>query len=127
MPPPCRCGPIGRTRRPSTRSADLRLRPDRLRRGRRATGLPTPVAAGALAFTACASDPGPKRVAQDIIEAEAFRNPDLDKDCLLRELDRYSDSDLRQISSDLNSDNAADREAGEAALLAYQRSLEICL
>ena len=42
-------------------------------------------------------------------------------------LDRYTDDDLRQISSDLNSDNAEDREAGEAALLAYQRSLEICL
>ncbi len=99
----------------------------RTRRPRAGRRIAAAVAVGAVLFTACASDPGPKRVAQDIIEAEAFRNPDLDKDCLLRELDRYSDDDLRQISSDLNSDNAEDREAGEAALLAYQRSLEICL
>lgn len=85
-------------------------------------------AAGAvLLFSACTSDPGPKQVAEDIIKAEAFNNPDLDEECLLRELDRYSDQDLRDIAADLNSSDSARNEAGEAALLAYQRSLEVCI
>lgn len=80
-----------------------------------------------LLFSACTSDPGPKQVAEDIIKAESLNNPDLDEECLLRELDRYSDGDLRAIAEDLDSSDPARNEAGEAALLAYQRSLEVCL
>lgn len=82
--------------------------------------------AALLLASACTSDPGPKRVAQDIIEAEAFRNPELDEECLLRELDRYSEDDLRAIDDDLASSDQARNDEGEAALLAYQRSLEVC-
>jgi len=83
---------------------------------------------GAVAvFSACTSDPGPKQVAEDIIKAEALNNPDLDEECLLTELDRYTDSDLRDIAANLNSTDPARNEEGEAALLAYQRSLEVCL
>lgn len=82
---------------------------------------------GVVFLGACASDPGPKRVAEDIIRAEAFENPDLDEECLLRELDKFSDDDLRAIQGDLDSSDAARNERGEAALLAYQRSLEVCL
>jgi len=80
-----------------------------------------------LLFSACTSDPGPKQVAEDIIKAESLNNPDLDEECLLTALDRYTDSDLRAIADDLNSSDSARNEEGEAALLAYQRSLELCL
>ncbi len=95
----------------------------RRRVGRRAVAA---VVLGAVLFSACASDPGPSRVARDIIQAESVRNPDLDEECLLRELDRYTDEDLRAIDQDLASSDPQRNEDGEAALLAYQRSLEVC-
>ncbi len=91
---------------------------------RRAAGV---AVIAALAFSACASDPGPRRVAEDIIRAESVENPDLDEECLLRELERYDDDTLSAIAGDLSASDSARNERGEAALLAYQRSLEICL
>ncbi|MEL6890786.1 MAG: hypothetical protein AAFP84_04265 [Actinomycetota bacterium] len=95
----------------------------RARRTRRGVAV---AVVGLLALTACTSDPGPKRVAEDIIKAEAFSNPDLDEECLLAELEKFSDDDLRQIESDLSASNSDSNDRGEAALVAYQRSLEAC-
>ncbi len=81
---------------------------------------------GLLALTACTSDPGPKRVAQDIIKAESVDNPDLDEECLLEQLDEYSDDELSAISDGLEQTGPTQDEA-EAQLAEYQASLESCL
>jgi len=82
---------------------------------------------GLLALSACTSDPGPKRVAEDIIKAESFINPDLDEECLLDELDNYSNDDLETIAAGLDRDGSTDQTEAEAALAEFQASLESCL
>ena len=87
------------------------------------------LAAGAvalLALTACTSNPGPSRVARDIVEAEAAIDPDLDEECLLTELERFSDDDLSAIADDLAASDEARNADGERALAAFQLSLESC-
>ena len=81
---------------------------------------------GLLAVSACTSDPGPKRVAQDIIKAESLDNPDLDEDCLLEKLDDYENDDLVAIADDLDKENSADQAAAEEALAQFQADLEAC-
>ncbi len=81
----------------------------------------------ALGLSACSSDPGPRRVAQDIIESEAHENPELDEECLLAELKKYSDEQLEDIANGLDSTNEETRAASQAALQAYQISLASCL
>lgn len=80
---------------------------------------------GLLALSACTSDPGPKRVAQDIIKAESLDNPDLDEECLLGKLDDYSNSDLEAISEGLLK-TGPDKVEAEAQLAQYQADLETC-
>ncbi len=79
-----------------------------------------------LALTACTSNPGPSRVARDIVEAEAEINPDLDEECLLTELERFSDSQLSAIADDLAATDEQRNADGERALAAFQLSLESC-
>lgn len=80
-----------------------------------------------VGLSACTSDPGPKRVARDIIQAEAISNPALDEECLLSELDKFSNDDLKAIDEDLGADNSERNAEGEAALAAYEISLSRCL
>jgi hypothetical protein len=82
---------------------------------------------GLLALGACTSDPGPKRVAQDIIKAESLANPELNEECLLDELDNYSNAELEEISAGLEKDNSADQAEAEEALAQYAADLESCL
>ena len=82
--------------------------------------------AGLLALTACTSDPGPKRVAQDIIEAESIANPDLDEDCLIEQLNTFSSDDLKRIGDLVGSDDAADRDEGQAGLDELEAALDSC-
>lgn len=94
------------------------------------------LAVGAVALvglTACTSDPGPKRVAQDIIKTEAYNAeqagepwPDGVEDCMLERLDEYSDDDLTSIADDLAASNATQNEEGAAALAAYEADLAAC-
>ena len=84
-------------------------------------------ALGVVALTACTSDPGPQRVARDIIQTEAQANPDLDEACLLEELDRFSDDQLNTISEQVRSGSAATQEEGKAALAEFRSALESCL
>lgn len=79
-----------------------------------------------LGASACTSDPGPKRVAQDIIKAEALENPGLDEECLLNELDKFSDGDLQAIAEDLDAENSDRNEEGQVAVRAYELSLAAC-
>lgn len=96
------------------------------------------VAALALvALTACTSDPSPKRVAEDIIRSIDLENelraeqglPPIvaDEECLLAELDKYSNDDLRSIADDLNADNSDRNAEGETAIAAYELSLARCV
>ncbi len=79
-----------------------------------------------LALAACTSDPGPRKVAEDIIRAEALENPSLDEDCMLAVLDDFDDEQLEQIAGDLGSSNADTSAGGQAELDAYQAALEAC-
>jgi hypothetical protein len=82
---------------------------------------------GLLALGACTSDPGPKRVAQDIIKAESLANPDLDEECLLERLDDYSNDELVSISEGLEKQNSADQVTAEDDLAKFQADLETCI
>ena len=81
---------------------------------------------GLLALGACTSDPGPKRVAQDIIKAESLANPDLDEECLLERLDAYSNDQLVSISEGLVKENSADQAIAEEDLAKFKADLETC-
>jgi hypothetical protein len=91
------------------------------RRVRRTLGI---VAVGMLALSACSSNPGPKRVAQDIIESEAIANSSLDKECLLTELDKFSDDELKAIAENLK---PGDVEGDEVTLAEFEALLEKCV
>ena len=96
------------------------------RRARRGRSLAA-VAVGLVALTACTSDPGPQRVARDIIETESQVNPDLDEACLLERLDEFSDDQLNAISEQVRSGSAATQEEGQTALAEFRSALESCL
>jgi hypothetical protein len=82
---------------------------------------------GLLALGACTSDPGPKRVAQDLIKTESLANPDLNEECLLERLDDYSNDELVSISEGLDKQNSADQVAAEDDLAKFQADLETCI
>ncbi len=94
------------------------------RRSRRALAV---AVIGLLALAACTSDPGPKRVAQDIIKAESLANPELDEQCLLDQLDNYTNDQLVEIADGLQRENSADQAAAEEALVQYTADLESCM
>ncbi len=79
-----------------------------------------------LTLAACTSDPGPRRVAQDIIKAEALANPELDEECMLGVLDDFTDDQLEAISEQLNSSNEATQAEGQAASDEYSAALDAC-
>ncbi|MEP1125949.1 MAG: hypothetical protein ABJH68_18870 [Ilumatobacter sp.] len=79
-----------------------------------------------LTLGACSSDPGPSRVAQDIIKAEALENPALDEECMLDALEGFDDEALEAIADDLASSNADTQAAGESALADFQAALDAC-
>lgn len=105
----------GTTRTPSPHARTLP--------GRRMVGV---ALAAIIALGACTSDPGPRRVAQDIINAEAENNPDLDRECMLDALGEFSDDDLESISQQLDSANTETQAEGEAAFAEFRRSLSAC-
>ncbi len=95
-----------------------------IRRSRRALAV---AVIGLLALAACTSDPGPKRVAQDIIKAESLANPELDEQCLLDQLDNYTNDQLVEIADGLQRENSADQAAAAEALAQYTADLESCM
>jgi cytochrome c553 len=80
---------------------------------------------GFLALSACSSNPGPRRIAQDIIEAEANVNPNLDEKCLLDELEEFSDSELNQIANNPTAEN--DTDGNLRTLAEFEAALRACL
>lgn len=79
-----------------------------------------------LALSACTSDPGPKRVAEDIIKSESLNRREaidrgenvepLNEECLLDALDDFSDDELTAINGDLDSGDETSRDAFATAL-----------
>ncbi|MGB3736830.1 MAG: hypothetical protein WA964_17865 [Ilumatobacter sp.] len=96
---------------------------DRKRSGRRFAAV---AVFAVLALGACTSDPGVRRVAQDIIKAEAEANPELDEECMLGALDDFTDSDLEAITDQLSSANEDSQAEGQAALDDYEAALSAC-
>lgn len=82
---------------------------------------------GLVVLGACTSDPGPRRVAEDIIKAESFANPELNEECLLDALDGYENDELVAIAEGLDRENSADQAEAQDALAQYQADLEACL
>lgn len=82
---------------------------------------------GILVLGACTSDPGARRVAQDIIKAEAEANPELDEECMLGVLENdFTDEQLEAISTQLDSSNEGTRAEGQAAFDEYRDALATC-
>ncbi len=79
-----------------------------------------------LTLGACTSDPGPRRVAQDIIKAEALENPELNEECMLEALKEFSDDQLEEVAADLDSSNADTQASGESELANFQAALDAC-
>ncbi len=75
----------------------------------------------------CTSDPGPRKVAQDIIEAEYERDNTLDKECLLARLKEWTDDELREIVDGLESNTADERQAAQTQLEEFEASLASCV
>jgi hypothetical protein len=97
---------------------------DQKRSGRR-IGAVAVIAVFTLA--ACTSDPGPRRVAQDIIKAEALANPELDEECMLGVLeDDFTDDQLEAISEQLNSSNEGTQVEGQEAFDEFEAALDAC-
>jgi hypothetical protein len=96
---------------------------DRKRSGRRIGAV---AVVAVLALASCTSDPGPRRVAQDIIKAEAIDNPELNEECMLTALEGFTDSQLTDISKQLDSANEATQAEGQAAYDEYRAALDAC-
>jgi hypothetical protein len=79
------------------------------------------VAGLVLTVSACASDPSPTRVAQDLIKT-VESDPEVQA-CML---DVVEDFDLDQLGKDATSDNADMAAAANAELDEYQAALEAC-
>ncbi|MFK8026207.1 MAG: hypothetical protein AB8G26_19790 [Ilumatobacter sp.] len=81
-----------------------------------------------LALTACTSDPGAKRVAEDIVEGEFEQGSisESERDCMLEVLDPYSQDELEQIAADLDNADASTSSEAEADLADLQAQLTAC-
>ena len=79
-----------------------------------------------LTLGACTSDPGARRVAQDIIKAEAEANDELDETCMLEALDEFTDAQLEDITDQISSANEGSQAEGQAALDEFRAALDAC-
>jgi len=89
-----------------------------------------------FALSACTSDPGAKRVAQDIIEAESLRIDEaiasgenlvpLDEECMLDVLDDFGKDELTDVANQLNSGDTSAQEEGAEALALFEAALDSC-
>lgn len=96
---------------------------DRKRSGRRIGAV---AVIAILTLGACTSDPGVRRVAQDIIKAEAEANPELDEQCMLDALDEFTDDQLKSITDQINSANEDTQAQGQADLDEFEAALAAC-
>lgn len=97
------------------------------RSGRRVHRAVLAIALGLTTLTACSSNPGPKRVAFDIIDTAAIDNPSLDGECLKEKLDEFSDDELKAILEGLKKSDSADQAEAEKALEAFKVALSTCI
>ena len=80
-----------------------------------------------LALGACTSDPSAHRVVEDIIRAETEDDASSDRrDCMLEALEDFSDDDLENITTQLDSSNEGNRVEGQAALDDFESALSAC-
>ena len=84
---------------------------------------------GVLALTACTSDPGPRRVAEDIIEGEYEEGniTEAEHDCMLEVLDSgYSANDLVRFAELIESTDASNVAEGESEVARMRSDLAAC-
>ena len=82
------------------------------------------VALGGL--SACASDPGARRVAEDLVKTLAQDEPDIEA-CMLEVIDDYdSEFGLDDLGNDSNSDNPERSAPADATLADFEADLAAC-
>lgn len=102
--------------------------PDMSVRGRRRLAAVGVIAL--LGLAACTSDPSAKKVASDIIEAQALAaeeaGEDFPEQCMLDALDTFTNEELEEIANDLSNTNADTRAEAQVALDAFEAALAAC-
>lgn len=79
-----------------------------------------------LGVSACASDPGARRVAEDLVQTVAANQPDI-KDCMLEVIDQYDDEfGLDDLGNDARSENEERSGPANAALADFEAELAAC-
>lgn len=80
----------------------------------------------ALVASACSSEPGAKRVAEDLINTLA--ETDEERDCMFDIVDEgYSEQQLDQLGTDVNDGDAAQQAAAQAQLDELTARLTTCV
>ena len=80
-------------------------------------------------LAACTSDPGARRVAEDIIEAEFERGTisEAEKDCMFDVLEEdYTEGDLETIAGQIDNADPTTVSEGEDALAQLRSDLDAC-
>jgi hypothetical protein len=75
-----------------------------------------------LGVSACASEPSPTRVAQDLVRTEAAGQPEV-IDCMLDVIEEY---DLDDLGEDANNDNPEISGPARAELDRFEADLAAC-
>jgi uncharacterized lipoprotein len=79
-----------------------------------------------LGLSACNSDPGARRVAEDLVNTLAQDQPEI-KDCMLEVIEQYDDEfGLDDLGDDANSDNAERSNPAAATLDDFEAELAAC-
>jgi hypothetical protein len=75
-----------------------------------------------LGFSACQSDPSPRRVAQDLVKTETEGQPKI-QECMLSVIDDY---DLNELGADSVGSNEEKAAAADAELVKFEADLAAC-
>ena len=79
-----------------------------------------------LGVSACTSDPGARRVAEDLVRTLAQDEPEIEE-CMLEVIDQYDDEfGLDDLGSDANSDNEERSAPANATLADFEDELAAC-
>jgi hypothetical protein len=79
-----------------------------------------------LGVSACTSDPGARRVAEDLVRTVAQDQPDIEE-CMLDVIDQYDDEfGLEDLGNDARSDNDERSVPAKATLADFEAELAAC-
>jgi hypothetical protein len=76
--------------------------------------------------SACTSDPGARRVAEDLVRTLAVDEPEIEE-CMLEVIDQYDEEfGLDDLGNDANSDNEEQSGPADATLAEFEAELAAC-